>query len=40
MTVFDESGNAIPENPYPADIINLSLGGIRRQLSLPIIKAW
>ncbi len=27
MTVFDESGNAIPENPYPADIINLSLGG-------------
>ena len=27
MTVFDDSGNAIPENPYPADIINLSLGG-------------
>ena len=27
MTVFDDSGNAVPENPYPADIINLSLGG-------------
>ncbi|HEY6618600.1 MAG TPA: S8 family serine peptidase [Steroidobacteraceae bacterium] len=27
MTVFDESGNPVPENPYPADIINLSLGG-------------
>ena len=27
MTVFDESGNPVPANPYPADIINLSLGG-------------
>ena len=27
MTVFDDSGNAVPDNPYPADIINLSLGG-------------
>jgi serine protease len=27
MTVFDESGDAVAENPYPADIINLSLGG-------------
>src|SRR6202012_5751191 len=26
-TVFDDSGNPVPENPYPADIINLSLGG-------------
>jgi serine protease len=27
MTVFDDSGNPVPANPYPADIINLSLGG-------------
>ncbi|HEX3397913.1 MAG TPA: S8 family serine peptidase [Steroidobacteraceae bacterium] len=27
MTVMDEQGNPIPDNPYPADIINLSLGG-------------
>jgi serine protease len=27
MTVMDSSGNNVPENPYPADIINLSLGG-------------
>jgi serine protease len=27
MTVYDESGNPVPANPYPADIINLSLGG-------------
>jgi serine protease len=27
MPVFDESGNPVPANPYPADIINLSLGG-------------
>ncbi len=27
MTVFDESGTPVPANPYPADIINLSLGG-------------
>ena len=27
LTVFDDSGNPVPENPYPADIINLSLGG-------------
>jgi serine protease len=27
MTVLDEQGNAVPANPYPADIINLSLGG-------------
>jgi serine protease len=27
MSVTDPSGNAIPDNPYPADIINLSLGG-------------
>jgi serine protease len=27
MPVTDPSGNAIPDNPYPADIINLSLGG-------------
>jgi serine protease len=27
MTVIDDSGNAVPANPYPADIINLSLGG-------------
>jgi serine protease len=27
LTVFDDSGSPIPENPYPADIINLSLGG-------------
>ncbi|HEY2463760.1 MAG TPA: S8 family serine peptidase [Steroidobacteraceae bacterium] len=27
MTVFDGSGNPVPDNPYPADIINLSLGG-------------
>jgi serine protease len=27
MTVVDDQGNAVPANPYPADIINLSLGG-------------
>ncbi len=27
MTVFAESGSPVPDNPYPADIINLSLGG-------------
>jgi serine protease len=27
QTVFDSSGNPVPDNPYPADIINLSLGG-------------
>lgn len=27
MTVSDDSGNPVPDNPYPADIINLSLGG-------------
>jgi serine protease len=27
LTVFDDSGSPVPENPYPADIINLSLGG-------------
>jgi serine protease len=27
MTVVDDSGNAVAANPYPADIINLSLGG-------------
>jgi serine protease len=27
LTVFNESGNPVPANPYPADIINLSLGG-------------
>jgi len=27
MPVFDDSGNPIPANPYPADIVNLSLGG-------------
>jgi serine protease len=27
MTVFDDSGNPVPANPYPADIVNLSLGG-------------
>jgi len=27
MTVMDGSGNPVPDNPYPADIINLSLGG-------------
>jgi serine protease len=27
MTVYDDSGNPVPPNPYPADIINLSLGG-------------
>jgi serine protease len=28
LTVFNESGNPVPANPYPADIINLSLGGM------------
>jgi serine protease len=27
MSVMDGSGDAVPDNPYPADIINLSLGG-------------
>ena len=27
LPVTDPSGNPIPDNPYPADIINLSLGG-------------
>jgi serine protease len=27
MPVYDDSGNPVPPNPYPADIINLSLGG-------------
>ena len=27
LSVTDPSGNAVPDNPYPADIINLSLGG-------------
>lgn len=27
MTVTDPSGKPVPANPYPADIINLSLGG-------------
>jgi serine protease len=27
LTVMDSSGNNVPDNPYPADIINLSLGG-------------
>jgi serine protease len=27
LTVLDDSGNPVPDNPYPADIINLSLGG-------------
>jgi serine protease len=27
LTVFDDSGSPVPENPYPADIVNLSLGG-------------
>ncbi len=27
MPVTDPSGNAVPSNPYPASIINLSLGG-------------
>jgi serine protease len=27
MTVFDDQGNPVPDNPYPANIINLSLGG-------------
>jgi serine protease len=27
MPVYDDSGNPVPDNPYPADIINLSLGG-------------
>ncbi len=27
MSVMDGSGNPVPDNPYPADIINLSLGG-------------
>ncbi len=26
MSVMDGSGNPVPDNPYPADIINLSLG--------------
>ena len=38
MTVFDESGNPVPSNPYPADIINLSLGGTGGSC-LPIIRA-
>jgi len=27
LTVFNDSGSPVPDNPYPADIINLSLGG-------------
>ena len=27
LTVFNDAGSPVPENPYPADIINLSLGG-------------
>ena len=27
MTVYDDSGSPVPANPYPADIVNLSLGG-------------
>ncbi len=27
LSVLDESGNPVPDNPYPADIVNLSLGG-------------
>jgi serine protease len=27
MPVFDDSGNPVAANPYPADIVNLSLGG-------------
>jgi serine protease len=27
LSVTDSAGNAVPDNPYPADIINLSLGG-------------
>jgi serine protease len=27
MPVYDDSGNPVPANPYPADIVNLSLGG-------------
>ncbi|HEY4970595.1 MAG TPA: S8 family serine peptidase [Steroidobacteraceae bacterium] len=27
MTVMDSSGNNVPDNPYPADILNMSLGG-------------
>jgi serine protease len=27
LTVFNDSGSPVPENPYPADIVNLSLGG-------------
>jgi serine protease len=27
LTVFNDSGSPVPANPYPADIINLSLGG-------------
>ena len=32
LSVTDGSGNPVPDNPYPADIINLSLGA-HRQLS-------
>jgi serine protease len=28
MSVKDPAGNIVPVNPYPADIINLSLGGV------------
>ena len=28
MSVKDPAGNTVPVNPYPADIINLSLGGV------------
>jgi serine protease len=27
MSVMDDAGNPVPDNPFPADIINLSLGG-------------
>lgn len=27
LTVLDDQGNPVPANPFPADIINLSLGG-------------
>ena len=27
LSVIDGAGNPVPDNPYPADIINLSLGG-------------
>jgi serine protease len=40
MAVTNPDGSAVPENPYPADIVNLSLGGGTDACSSPDAAAY